>query len=93
MQVKAYLVQDPEDAGRALSGDHASRDRRRRDARGPQARVCASGAGKIMTDSAEDFLKNEYAYGFVTPVDSDAAPRGLSEDTIRFISKKKNEPK
>ncbi len=45
-----------------------------------------------MTDSAEDFLKNEYAYGFVTPVDSDAAPRGLSEDTIRFISKKKNEP-
>ena len=45
-----------------------------------------------MTDSAESFLKNEYAYGFVTPVDSDAAPRGLSEDTIRFISKKKNEP-
>ena len=39
-----------------------------------------------MTDSAESFLKNEYAYGFVTPVDSDAAPRGLSEDTIRFIS-------
>ncbi len=45
-----------------------------------------------MTDSAESFLKNEYAYGFVTPVESDAAPRGLSEDTIRFISKKKNEP-
>jgi len=46
----------------------------------------------MMTDSAESFLKNEYAYGFVTPVESDAAPRGLSEDTIRFISKKKNEP-
>ena len=45
-----------------------------------------------MTDSAESFLKNEYAYGFVTPVDSDAAPRGLSEATIRFISKKKKEP-
>jgi Fe-S cluster assembly protein SufB len=28
----------------------------------------------------------------VTPVESDAAPRGLSEDTIRFISKKKQEP-
>ena len=38
------------------------------------------------------FINKDYAYGFVTPVESDAAPRGLSEDTIRFISKKKNEP-
>jgi Fe-S cluster assembly protein SufB len=38
------------------------------------------------------FIPKDYAYGFVTPVESDAAPRGLSEDTIRFISKKKNEP-
>ncbi len=45
-----------------------------------------------MTDSAESFLKKEYAYGFVTPVESDAAPRGLCENTIRFISKKKREP-
>jgi Fe-S cluster assembly protein SufB len=37
-------------------------------------------------------IPKDYAYGFVTPVESDAAPRGLSEDTIRFISKKKNEP-
>ncbi|MFH0985137.1 MAG: Fe-S cluster assembly protein SufB [Candidatus Omnitrophota bacterium] len=37
-------------------------------------------------------LPDDYAYGFVTPVESDAAPRGLSEDTIRFISKKKQEP-
>jgi Fe-S cluster assembly protein SufB len=44
-----------------------------------------------MTD-AGSFLPKDYAYGFVTPVESDAAPRGLSEDTIRFISKKKNEP-
>jgi len=41
---------------------------------------------------AGSFLPKDYAYGFVTPIDSDAAPRGLSEDTIRFISKKKNEP-
>jgi Fe-S cluster assembly protein SufB len=40
----------------------------------------------------ESFIPKDYAYGFVTPVESDAAPRGLSEDTIRFISKKKNEP-
>jgi len=44
-----------------------------------------------MTD-AGSFINKDYAYGFVTPVESDAAPRGLSEDTIRFISKKKNEP-
>ena len=44
-----------------------------------------------MTD-AESFIPKDYAYGFVTPVESDAAPRGLSENTIRFISKKKNEP-
>ena len=44
-----------------------------------------------MSD-AGSFLNKEYPYGFVTPVESDAAPRGLCEDTIRFISKKKNEP-
>ena len=42
--------------------------------------------------NAGSFIHKDYAYGFVTPVESDAAPRGLSEDTIRFISKKKNEP-
>src|ERR1700716_2750196 len=31
-------------------------------------------------------------YGFVTDIESDKAPKGLSEDTIRFISAKKNEP-
>ncbi len=44
-----------------------------------------------MTD-AGSFINKDYAYGFVTPVESDTAPRGLSEDTIRFISKKKHEP-
>ena len=41
-----------------------------------------------MTD-AGSFIPKDYPYGFVTPVESDTAPRGLSEDTIRFISKKK----
>ena len=35
---------------------------------------------------------DQYKYGFVTDIESDKAPRGLSEDTIRFISAKKNEP-
>ncbi len=35
---------------------------------------------------------DQYKYGFVTDVESDKAPKGLSEDTVRFISAKKNEP-
>jgi len=34
----------------------------------------------------------EYPYGFVTEIETDAAPRGLSEDIIRLISAKKSEP-
>lgn len=33
-----------------------------------------------------------YKYGFVTDIESDTAPKGLSEDIVRFISAKKNEP-
>ena len=35
---------------------------------------------------------DQYKYGFVTPIESEKAPKGLSEATIRFISAKKNEP-
>jgi Fe-S cluster assembly protein SufB len=35
---------------------------------------------------------DQYKYGFVTDIASDRAPKGLSEDTVRFISAKKNEP-
>jgi len=34
----------------------------------------------------------QYKYGFVTDIESDKAPKGLSEDIVRFISAKKNEP-
>ncbi|TAH27666.1 MAG: Fe-S cluster assembly protein SufB [Cytophagales bacterium] len=40
----------------------------------------------------EEITSSEYKYGFVTNIESDAAPMGLNEDTIRFISAKKNEP-
>src|SRR5438477_4585839 len=33
-----------------------------------------------------------YKYGFVTDIESDKAPKGLDEDTVRFISAKKGEP-
>ena len=34
----------------------------------------------------------KYKYGFVTDIDSEFAPKGLSEDIVRFISAKKEEP-
>src|SRR3954466_7320576 len=44
------------------------------------------------TETIEEFVNKEYEYGFVTELEADAAPRGLTEDTVRLISKKKNEP-
>ena len=35
---------------------------------------------------------DQYKYGFETEIESEKAPKGLSEDIIRFISAKKNEP-
>jgi Fe-S cluster assembly protein SufB len=35
---------------------------------------------------------DQYKYGFVTDIESDKAPKGLDESTVRFISAKKNEP-
>lgn len=40
----------------------------------------------------EDITTQEYEYGFITDVEMDMAPIGLNEDTVRFISEKKNEP-
>jgi Fe-S cluster assembly protein SufB len=35
---------------------------------------------------------DQYKYGFITDIESDKAPKGLDESTVRFISAKKNEP-
>ncbi|HCO54551.1 MAG TPA: Fe-S cluster assembly protein SufB, partial [Pelagibacterium sp.] len=35
---------------------------------------------------------DKYKYGFETIIESDKSPKGLNEDTVRFISAKKNEP-
>jgi Fe-S cluster assembly protein SufB len=35
---------------------------------------------------------DQYKYGFETIIESDKAPKGLNEDTVRFISEKKSEP-
>ncbi|MFG1418175.1 Fe-S cluster assembly protein SufB [Xanthobacter sp. V0B-10] len=35
---------------------------------------------------------DQYKYGFVTDIESEKAPKGLSEDIVRYISAQKNEP-
>ena len=47
-----------------------------------------SEANKIL----DDVTQGEYKYGFVTDIETEFAPTGLSEETIRYISAKKNEP-
>ena len=44
------------------------------------------------TQTIQDLATKEYKYGFVSDVEADEIPRGLSEETIRTISKKKQEP-
>ena len=44
------------------------------------------------TNTIEALANQEYKWGFVTDIESDAIPRGLSEDVIRLISAKKKEP-
>jgi len=40
----------------------------------------------------EEITSSEYKYGFTTDIETDVAPPGLNEDTVRFISAKKKEP-
>ncbi len=43
-------------------------------------------------DQLEGLTNQDYKYGFVTEIDQETLPPGLSEDTVRFISAKKGEP-
>jgi Fe-S cluster assembly protein SufB len=43
-------------------------------------------------DAIRELAQQEYKWGFVTDIGEDRAPKGLSEEIIRFISTKKNEP-
>src|SRR5205823_10644521 len=45
-----------------------------------------------MSSSIESLITKEYAAGFVTDVEADTLPPGLSEDVVRTISAKKSEP-
>ena len=39
-----------------------------------------------------EVTQNEYKWGFTTNIETETAPKGLSEETVRYISTKKNEP-
>ncbi len=43
-------------------------------------------------DTVETLDIDQYKYGFSTEIETEKAPKGLTEDTIRFISAKKEEP-
>lgn len=45
-------------------------------------------SSQVLNDAVSD----EYKYGFTTNIDTELAPPGLTEDTVRFISRKKGEP-
>jgi Fe-S cluster assembly protein SufB len=44
------------------------------------------------TETIEQLATREYKYGFITDVETDTVPKGLSEDVVRLISAKKGEP-
>jgi Fe-S cluster assembly protein SufB len=46
----------------------------------------------MSTDAIRDVTRQEYQHGFVTDIESETLPPGLSEDIIRAISAKKHEP-
>lgn len=45
-----------------------------------------------MSATVQSLVNQPYKYGFVTDIESETIPRGLSEDVVRLISAKKNEP-
>ncbi|MCH9639523.1 MAG: Fe-S cluster assembly protein SufB [Betaproteobacteria bacterium] len=45
-----------------------------------------------MSVALQNLVNQPYKHGFVTDIESEVAPKGLSEETIRLISSKKNEP-
>ena len=45
-----------------------------------------------MSSSIESLINKDYQPGFVTDIEADTIPPGLSEETVRVISAKKNEP-
>src|SRR5437763_17131818 len=46
----------------------------------------------VKNQELRDKIAQDYEWGFVSDIEQEFAPKGLSDDTVRFISAKKNEP-
>jgi len=46
----------------------------------------------MVATEAKQFQASEYKYGFVTDVETESIPKGLTEETVRLIAAKKEEP-
>ncbi|CAI9270193.1 unnamed protein product [Lactuca saligna] len=68
----------------------------RADAKTIQSETVAEGnssnSSSVDDDPLQKFLKRDYKWGFSQEIDSFTIPKGLSEETIRLISSRKNEP-
>ncbi len=58
----------------------------------PKTQPAPATAQTSTQETIDAFTRRGYDAGFVTDIESDTAPPGLSEDTVRFISAKKDEP-
>ncbi|MDD9872038.1 MAG: Fe-S cluster assembly protein SufB [Deltaproteobacteria bacterium] len=52
----------------------------------------AGAQARTETGEIESLASREYAYGFTTDIEQERIPKGLSEETVRLISAKKQEP-
>src|SRR4029078_12656299 len=71
--------------------------RHRRPRRARRARRGHADGARAMNEAVKnkdlkERVDKDYEWGFVSDVEQEFAPKGLSEDTVRFISAKKNEP-
>ena len=46
----------------------------------------------MANEILKEHIDSDYKYGFVTDIETEVIPKGLSEEVVRLISKKKNEP-
>src|SRR5260370_18035245 len=74
--------------GRRAAGAHSGRVQRLR----IRDHVRHRARGVPMSSGIEAQVLQPYKYGFVTDIESEVVPPGLSEDVIRLISRKKGEP-
>ena len=63
-----------------------------RDSRAPSGTPAVREHRGASESDLETIASREYKYGFVTDIEADSIPAGLSEDVIRLISAKKGEP-